>query len=106
MIGSVIKHWIRFSDGCTSQFNSRYTTADLEDSVEEFDLETAADHYYESHDGKNISDSIRCIVNAALRRAIYKADSQVNDVKRIVELVRGEVAEKTEKFQHFIVEAF
>ena len=76
------KHWVRFSDGCSAQFKSRFVNADLQNSLELFGLETATFNYYESHERKNISDSIGSMAKASLRRAVLKVDESVSSAQR------------------------
>ena len=57
-----IKKWIRYSDGCGAQLKSGYVIADLLNVKDLFGLENINFNYFESHEGKNISDQIGSIV--------------------------------------------
>ena len=101
-----IKHWVRFSDGCGAQFKSRFATPDLPKFLIEQKLKSAAYHYYESHEGKNISDTIGSMAKSALRRATIKTMSLPRDPEEVVNLIRQEIGLSSEKFEHIIVECF
>ena len=60
-----IKNWIRYSDGCKGQFKSGYVAADLFQAPELFNVEHAEFNFFESHEGKSISDSIGTIIKCA-----------------------------------------
>ena len=64
------------TDGCAVQFKSRHCVADLMNVCRIYDLEQAAFHYFASHEGKNTSDTIGSIVKSAVKRGMFKLDSQ------------------------------
>ena len=60
------------SDGCSGQFKSRHSVADLMKSCTKFELTQVGFHYYASHEGKNTSDTIGLIVKSALKCGMFK----------------------------------
>ena len=61
-------YWASMSDGCSSQFKSRYCIAHLMNSCSKFKLTQGGFHRYASHGGKNTSDTIDSIAKSALKR--------------------------------------
>ena len=101
-----VQNWVRFSDGCASQFRSRKVNADLLKSQKDFDLNQVSFQYFEANEGKNISDSIGSIVKCAFQRGIMKRNEGITTAAEIVKIIRDEVKESTEKFTFFIIEKF
>ena len=60
----------------------------------------------DSHEGKNIFDTFGSIAKSAFSRALIKAITFPRDTSSFVEFIKSEVAAKTEKSEHFIVEFF
>ena len=101
-----ITNWLRYSDGCASQFRSRKVNANLLSAPQDFNLQNVSFDYFEANEGKNISDSIGSIVKCAFQRGIAKSEQGLTTCKEIVEVIRAEVKPETAKFKFFIVEEF
>ena len=56
------------------------------------------------HEGKNISDTIGSIAKGAFNRGKAKKDVGISGISQVVQIIRENVREKTEKFSFFIVE--
>ena len=63
--------WIRWSDQCAAQFRSRFVVENLLKTRERVSskLTSVAFSYFESHEGKNLSDTIGGILKQAYARA-------------------------------------
>ena len=48
-------------------------------------LESVTFNYYESHESKNISESIGSVVKKVLRRALFKHESGIEELDTVVE---------------------
>ena len=105
-INEDIKHWVIFRDGCEAQFKSRFATPELPKFLLEQKLKSAAFNYYESHEGKNISDTIESMAESALRRAIIKTNTLPRDAAVVVDLIKQEIGSSTEKIENIIIECF
>ena len=106
-LGREIRNWGRFSDGCASQFKSCYCVADLFNDLKILDLDQASFHLFESHEGKNTSDSIGSNNKSSLRRAMLKnPDLTVHSAEDVVEAIKTEMKEKTKKFEFCIIEPY
>ena len=57
-----LNHWIHYSDGCGAQFKSEYVVADMLHASENYQVKSVSFNYFESHEGKNCSDSIGSMV--------------------------------------------
>ena len=100
------KIWVRFSDGCVTQFNSRKVNADLLKSRKDFHLSHISFQYFEANECKNISDSIGSIVNCAFQRGIIKCNEGITTTAEIVKIIRVEVKDLQRSSLFFIVEEF
>ena len=106
-IRPIINCWLQFSDVCAAQFSSKFCTADLMHANKEFDLLQSAFHYFESHEGKNKSDTIGSIVKAAFDRGLLKDKSrQVVSVDDVAKITKENLNEKTKKFDFVDIETF
>ena len=102
--GLIINNWLRVSDGCASQFRSCFTNADLVMSKNKLNLKQITYAYYEANEGKNISDTIGSIVKYAfLRGQLKTGDHGVHSAREVVNIVRGELQDSTNKFDFFVV---
>ena len=101
-----IVNWHRFSDGCKGQFKSGYVAADMFENKTLFELESIAFHYFESHEGKSISDSIGSIAKCAFLRAMMKHAFGIMDIDEVLTLIQSEIKPQTKKFSFFLVEKF
>ena len=99
-----VQNWVRFSDGCTSQFRSWKVNADLLKSRKDFVVSHISFQYFEANEGKNLSDSIGSIVKCAFQWGIMKNNEGITTTAEIFKIIRVEVKESTEKFTFFIVE--
>ena len=101
-----VNNWIRYSDGCSAQFKSGFAIADMFESKELFNLNGVSFNFFESHEGKSVSDSIGSIVKCAFIRGMMKSEGGVQDLNDIHELIESQIKDKTEKFDFFVVEKF
>ena len=102
-ISHPIRNWIRFSDGCGAQFKSGYAVADLFRTKESFNLENVCFNFFESHEGKNTSDSIGSIVKCAFLRGMLKSDQGKENIDDILSIMKSELKPSTEKFSFFLL---
>lgn len=87
-----ITHWARFSDGCAAQFSSRFATADLMNACSIYKIDQAAFHYFESHEGKNKSNTIGSIVKGAFDRGLLKDKTkEVISVEDVLSVIQANV---------------
>lgn len=102
-----IVNWFRLSDGCDGQFKSRFCVADLFNDIQKLQLEQAGFHFFESHEGKSASDSIGAMSKCGFRRGLLKDENIViRTADDVVEVIRREVGEKTNKYEFVVVESF
>lgn len=104
--GRRILHWQRWTDGCGSQFRSRFVNAQLMKARETFGLETTSFCYFEAHEGKNVSDTIGSIIKCAFTKEMNTYNQGIQYANDVVRLVKERVKKRTEKFDFFIVEEF
>jgi hypothetical protein len=105
-LGREIANWARFTDGAASQYRSRFVTAKLLSAQKDFGLQNVAYHYYEAHEGKNVSDSIGSIVKCAYLRAMANSDLGVSSAAEVITIIKTALKEKTTNFEFFILEEF
>ena len=80
------------SDGCSGQFKSRHSVADLMNSCTKFELTQVGFHYYASHEGKNTSDVLGSIVKIVLKRGMFKhPEIKIRSDDAVISLIRSEV---------------
>ena len=101
-----ISNWARFTDGCGAQFKSGFTAADLFNALDILNLKSASFNFFESHEGKSISDSIGSIVKCAFVRGMMQNQEGVQNIDDILNLINTHVSSSTKKFEFFIVEKF
>ena len=102
-----IKHRKRFSNGCGSQFWSRFVAADMVKMHSKLSLENNSYDRFEANEGKSISDTLLgSTVKCAFNRETVKKDKGVTLLADIVNLIRSEIKQSTKKFTFFIVEEF
>ena len=63
-------------------------------------------NFFESHEGKNTSDSIGSIVKCSYIRGMLKSDQAVCNVDDVLNIILSETKSSTKKFDHFVVEKF
>lgn len=84
--------FIRWSDQCASQFKSRFTLHKLLTAPTSLGLNTPATvvwNYYETGEGKNLSDSIGSIVKAAYQKAVaINRETTARSASEIIELIK------------------
>ena len=61
-------------------------------------------HYFEPHEGKNLSDTIGSIAKQAHARGLQKHDVGLESIGDSVKLIRENIKEETKTFKHFFVE--
>ena len=103
-LGRRFKNWGRFTDGCGSQFKSRFCNADAIEWASHF--EHVGFHYYESHEGKNISDTIGSIVKCAFLRGVIHYEHEIRNDETAVKIVKENLKEITKKFEFVVIEPF
>ena len=89
-----IKKWACFSDNCSAQFKSWHCVADLFNNIGLLKLLQASFHYFESHEGKNSSDSIGSTNKCHFLRAMLK---NLNITARTADGIVIAVRERKEK---------
>ena len=92
------------SDTCAGQFRSQFCNFDLQEKKKVLCLQHVTNHFFEPHEGKNISDTIGSIAKGAFNRGKAKKDVGISGISQVVQIIRENVREKTEKFSFFIVE--
>ena len=84
--------WKRWSDQCASQFNSRFTMHKLSTAPESLGLQDQATvvwQYFETGEGKNLSDTVGAIVKAAYQKAAgINRDTTARSAAEIIELIK------------------
>ena len=60
--GIDVKNISRLSDGCAAQFKSRHCNGDLRSLPQSLSVKQLTWNYYESHEGKNLSDTLGSLV--------------------------------------------
>ena len=69
-------------------------------------LEHASFDYFETNEGKNISDTIGSIVKCTYLRGMLKQEQGIHWVKDIVSVIKSDLKTKTKKFTYSFVEEF
>ena len=86
------KVWIRWSDQCASQFKSRFTMHKLSTAPDSLGLQESAIviwQYFETGEGKHLSDTLGAIVKAAyLKAAGINRETTARSVTEIIELIK------------------
>ena len=101
-----INHWQRWSDGCSSQFRSEFCNAFCAQSCNEFNLKSTSWEYFESNEGKNISDTLGSLVKCEAQRQMDRYGHGVRTAKDVIKLLEKGLSTSTEKFQFIHVEEF
>ena len=97
-LGMTIDHWQRWSDGCGAQFRSKFVNHDLLQAPCTFDVQSGSFSYFETHEGKNTSDTIGSIVKCAFVKGIAQDDQGIGKAENVVDLVKKNVKSETKKF--------
>ena len=98
--GKTIKHWYRFTDRCGSQFLSQFVNGDMTTAKE--DLTHLGFHYFEAHEGKNVSDAVGSIAKCAYMRAVSRGEVEgISSAKEAVNIINKNLKGKSPKFQFF-----
>ena len=86
---------------------SHDSVADLMDATEKFNLQQAAFHFYASHEGKNLSDTIGSHIKAALQRGMLKDVAlEVQKVDNALGVINANLKDKSKTFDFFHVHPF
>ena len=101
-----IKNWKRFSDGCGSQFWSRFVAADMVKMRTKLSLENISYDRFEADEGKSLSDTLGSLTKCSYNRAIIKYDEGVSTLSDIVNLIQSEMKSSTKKFNFLVIEEF
>ena len=98
--------WKRFSDGCDSQFRSRFCMVDLIKLCKWLNLEHASFDSFEATKGKNISNTTGLILKCKYARGMLKHEQGIHCVKDITSVIKLEQKTITIKFMCFLAEEF
>ena len=99
-----LTHWIRYIDGCGSQFKSGYVVADMLRATENYQVKSVWFNYFEFHEGKICSDSIGSIANCSFTRGMLKSQQVVCNIDDILAVIQNESKQSTKKLWFFILE--
>ena len=90
-----------------TKVNSKHCVADLMDAPTKFNLQQAGFHFFASHEGKNLSDTIGSHVKAALRRGMLKdEDLEVRTVEQAIAVIQENLKDKSKTFEFFLIQPF
>ena len=82
------------SDGCSGQFKSRHSVAELVNLCSKFEFTQVGFHCYASHEGKNTSDTIGSIVKSTLKPDMFKhPEIKIHSDDAVSNKIRSEVKE-------------
>ena len=102
-----ICYWACISDGCSGQFKSQHSVADLMTSCSKFEFTQVGFRHYVSHEVKNTSDTTGSVVKSALKGGMFKhPEIKIRNDDAVIILIRSQVKERTEQFDFFIVKKF
>ena len=96
--GLIVNNIARFSDGCASQFKSRHCNSDLKSLNEDLSVSQVTWHYFESHEGKNLSDTLGSIAKQAYKRGIKRENIGVQNASDVLKIIRDNIKESTAAF--------
>ena len=112
--GLVVRNWTRLSDGCSSQYKSKYSILKLGESLEMMkeitgEAGTVRFETFGSYEGKNESDAFGSLVKNILNNAINKDRDgaiAINNAEEVVKVINTEKPESsTSKYSLWRVEA-
>jgi hypothetical protein len=100
------QNWKRYSDGCPGQYKSKFVVWDLlmAPQILSKPLKHITYNFFESHEGKNLSDTIGSIAKTAFSRATWRTNAgldTIEDVKNRMEDGLNRVDGKVGKFAFF-----
>lgn len=101
-----ISSWKRYSDGCGAQFWSRFVNANIFSMKDILKLDNISYDRFEAHEGKSISDTLGSIAKCCFKRAIFKNPEGVSSAADVVNLIRSELKDSSQKFDFLIAEEF
>lgn len=102
--GDVIRSWQHWVDGCISQFKLGFTNVEQEEAEETFQLDYASSAYFESHERKNLSDTIGSIMKYTFVKKMNTYNKDICCMEDVIKLVKQQIKERMDKFKFFIVE--
>ena len=111
-LGRVFKNWMRKSDGCSSQFKSRFSTSQLLNMEERLEkqLNKVEFQYFETDEGKNESDMAGALVKSWYEKGVMRPVEDSHEAPRTIEevvaVVKANMGEDLPKIDFFHVEAF
>ena len=73
-------------------------------ATENYHVKSASFSYFESHEGKSYSDSIRSIVKCSFSRGILQSQQAVCNINDILAVIQNKPKQSTQIFDFFIVE--
>ena len=88
---------MRFTDTCANQFRSKHVNADLRDLPKFFGLPEdglVTFRYYESNEGKNLSDQIGAMFKNSFMRGIFKNTEALSSLNDVIDRMRGDFKKK------------
>ena len=111
-LGRRFKNWLRKSDGCSSQFKCRYSTAQLQ-NVNELvgkDSGKVEFQYFETDEGKSESDMAGALVKAYYEKGVLRPVVEEHEAPRtvedVVDIINANQPENHTKIDFFHVESF
>ena len=114
-LGRRFKNWMRKSDGCSSQFKSKFTTAQLQniDDLVDKDAGKVEFHYFERDESKSESDmagagagTVKAYYEKGVIRPVVEEHEAPRSVDEVVEIIKANQPEQMNKIDFFHVEAF
>ena len=111
-LGRVFRNWLRKSDGCSSQFKSRFSTSQLLNMGDllEKDLNKVEFQYFETDEGKNESDMAGALVKSWYEKGVMRPVEECHEAPRttdeVVAVIQANMGDDLSKIDFFHVEAF
>ena len=83
-----IMHWYQFTDGCGAQLRSQFVNGDMTTAKEDLGLTHLDFHYFEAHEGKNVSVAVGSIAKCAYMRAVSRGEVEgISSAKEAVNII-------------------
>ena len=108
-LGYPVHSIMRYSDTCSSQFRSKHVMGDLRDLPRLYNLPPGGQvtlSYFESNEGKNVSDVIGAMGKNSFRRGIHKNRSGITGVEDAISRIKANLQVETKEFKHIVYESF
>jgi hypothetical protein len=97
------KNWTRWSDNCYGQYKSCFVVFDLLNCQKAIspNLEQVTYNFFESNEGKNLSDTLGSIGKAAFRRSSWRTTDGVVDLEQIRTRMENGLCKKDGRIGNF-----